>query len=72
MQLVLGIVLIIVFVVGVVIVGCVFVRLVVPAIGRLRNRVLVEEKEDPKDQSIPVPPSSDRNAIENIPSGTEE
>ncbi len=61
MQLVLGIVLIIVFVVGVVIVGCVFVRLVVPAIGRLRNRVLVEEKDDPKDRSIPLPPSSDRN-----------
>ena len=52
---------IIVFVVGVVIVGCVFVRLVVPAIGRLRNRVLVEEKDDPKDRSIPLPPSSDRN-----------
>lgn len=61
MQLVLGIVLIIVFVVGVVVVGCVFVRFVVPAIGRLRNRVLVEEKDDPKDRSIPLPPSSDRN-----------
>lgn len=43
-----------------------------PALGRLKNRVLVEEKEDPKDQSIPIPPSSDRNQIPTIPSGTEE
>ena len=53
--------LIVVFVAGVGVVGWVFVRCIVPAIGRLRNRVLVEEKEDPRDKSIPLPPSSDRN-----------
>ena len=72
MQVTLLIVLAVVTVLGFVLVSWVFVRCVVPALGRLKNRVLVEEKEDPKDQSIPVPPSSDRNAIENIPSGTEE
>lgn len=50
----------------------VFVKFVVPAIGKLRHRVLVEEKEDPKDQSIPIPQSSDRNQIERAPPSTED
>jgi|JI7StandDraft_1071085.scaffolds.fasta_scaffold29424_1 hypothetical protein len=72
MQLTLLIVLAVVSIIGFVLISCVFVRCIVPALGRLKNRVLVEEKEDPKDQSIPVPPSSDRNQIPGVPTGTEE
>lgn len=50
----------------------IFIKFVVPAIGKLRNRVLVEEKDDPKDQSIPIPQSSDRNQIERAPPSTED
>lgn len=57
-------------VVGFLVVSCVFVKYIVPALGRLKNRVLVEEKEDPKDKSIPLPMTSDRGEIPNIPSGT--
>lgn len=72
MQLVLLIALAVVSLIGFVLISCIFVRCIVPAIGRLKNRVLVEEKEDPKDQSIPIPPSSDRNQIPTVPGGTDE
>lgn len=64
MQIGLLIVLALVSVAGVILVAFVFVKWVVPAIGLLKNRImLTEEKEDEKDKSIPVPPSSDRNQI---------
>lgn len=47
--------------VGFLVISFVFVRFIVPAIGKLRNRMLVEEKEDPRDQSVPLPPTSERN-----------
>lgn len=43
-----------------ILVTLIFIKVIVPAIGKIRNRVLVEEKEDPKDQSVPIPQSSDR------------
>lgn len=72
MQLTLLIVLAVVTLVGFVLVSCIFVKCIVPALGRLKNRVLVEEKEDPKDQSIPIPPSSDRGQRETGAPGTED
>lgn len=47
--------------VGFLVISFVFVRFIVPAIGKLRNRMLVEEKEDHRDQSVPLPPTSERN-----------
>jgi Na+-transporting methylmalonyl-CoA/oxaloacetate decarboxylase gamma subunit len=61
MQLALLIGLIVVAVIGFLFTTYIFLRFIVPALGRLKNRVLVEEKDDPKEQSIPVPPSSERN-----------
>lgn len=59
-MIVIGIVLIVI----VLVVGCVFVKCIVPGIGKLKNRMFVEESnEDKKDDSIPIPPSSDRNRI---------
>ena len=81
MQIGLLILLALVSVAGVILVAFVFIKWVVPAIGLLKNRMLVEERdEDPKDQSIPVPPSSDRNQIGrndldndvDAPAGTED
>lgn len=42
----------------------VFVKWVVPSIGRLRNRVLVEEGTEDKDIELEAPPSSDRNQMQ--------
>lgn len=42
---------------------CVFVRFVVPALGRLKSRVLVEEG-DHRELEMEPPPSSDRNQME--------
>lgn len=39
----------VVSVVGFVLISCIFIKCIVPAIGRLKNRVLVEERDDPKD-----------------------
>lgn len=72
-------VLIIVGVGGFLIVACVLVTIILPTIGRIRNRMFVEENNE-KDRSIPIPPSSDRNQIDEMkdeeiqqaPSGTEE
>jgi len=69
-----GYIILLVFVVLVVflMITYIFIKFVVPAIGKLRNRVLVEEKEDPKDQSIPIPQSSDRNQIQRAPPTEDE
>lgn len=37
---------------------------VIPWIGKLKNRVLVEENNENNPDSIPIPPSSDRNQID--------
>ena len=66
MNLTLKISLAVVVIFGFIISGQVIIRWIVPAIGRLRNRVLVEEAEEKKDESIPVPPSSDRNQIHQV------
>ena len=63
MQLGLLITLAVVSVMGVIVVALVFVKWCVPALGLLKNRMFVEEKEQDRDESIPVPPSSDRNQI---------
>lgn len=52
--------LVVAILIGFIVISCIFVKCIVPAIGRLKNRVLVEEKDDQKDQSIPIPPSSER------------
>lgn len=72
LQLTLLIVLAVVSVLGFVLISCIFVRCVVPALGRLKNRVLVEEKEDPRDQSVPVPQSSERAQRVEVQGPTEE
>lgn len=56
--------LIIVATVGCVMISYVFVRWVVPAIGRLRGRVLVQEGMEDKDIELEAPPSSDRNQMQ--------
>jgi hypothetical protein len=50
-------------VVGVLILAvlCVFVKWVIPAIGKMRSRVLVEENN--QDIELEAPPSSDRNQM---------
>lgn len=58
-------ILVIVGVVGFLIVSFVFIKIIVPAIGRIRNRMFVEENND-RDQSIPIPPSSDRNQVNDM------
>ena len=51
---------------GIIVIIILFVKWVVPALGLLKNRMLVEEREEEKDnESIPVPPSSDRNQVGN-------
>jgi hypothetical protein len=70
MNLVLLIVLVVVSVLGFILVSCVTVKYLVPGLARLKRWFLVEEKEDAKDQSIPIPPSSDRNQLP-PPSGTD-
>lgn len=40
---------------------CVFVKWVIPAIGRMRSRVLVEDNN--QDVEMEAPPSSDRNQM---------
>lgn len=71
-------ILIIVGVVGFLIVSCVFIKIILPTIGRIRNRMFVEENNE-RDRSIPIPPSSDRNQVNDMkevemqgPAGTEE
>lgn len=49
MNLSLLIVLAVVSVIGFILISCIFVRCIVPALGKLKNRVLVEEKDDGKD-----------------------
>ena len=42
----------------------VLIMCVIPWIGKLKNRVLVEENNENNPDSIPIPPSSDRNQID--------
>ena len=66
------IVLIVALILGIIAIGYVFMKWIVPGIGKLKNRVFVEEQgEDKNNESIPVPPSSERNQIEKDV-GTEE
>lgn len=58
-------ILILVGVGGFLIVACVLLTVILPTIGRIRNRMFVEENNE-KDKSIPIPPSSDRNQIEDM------
>ena len=65
------IVLILALIIGFIAVGYVFIKWIVPGIGKLKNRMFVEEGVEDQNESIPVPPSSERNQIEqNV--GTEE
>ena len=63
MNLTLKISLAVVIIIGIVILSYVFIVWIVPAIGKLKNRMFVEEADDKKDESLPVPPSSERNQI---------
>ena len=63
MNLTLKISLAVVIIIGIVIVSYVFIVWIVHAIGKLKNRMFVEEAEEKKDDSIPIPPSSERNQI---------
>jgi hypothetical protein len=72
MQLALLIGLVVVSVIGCIFLSYIFVRFIVPALGRLKNSFLVEEREDPKELSLPVPPSSERKEVIMGPSGTDE
>lgn len=76
MRLTLLIVLSLVIIFGVLLITCVFIRCLAPALGRLKSRMFVEENgtDEDRDKSIPIPPSSERNQIDNqiAPTGTED
>jgi flagellar basal body-associated protein FliL len=72
MKLILLIILIVVALLGFGIVTLIFVRVLVPAIARLKSSLLIEEKEDAKEQSLPAPPTSERNQLPIEPARTDE
>lgn len=49
--------------IGLIAVLCVFAKWVVPALGKLKSRVLVEENNEDRDMEMEAPPSSDRNQM---------